>query len=107
MFKRKPIFAIAIIGAVFALSSAAAAAQGAPVSAPIFPGPDGNLYRVDTYIQTLAPTGGGVQSGRDVKRITVVVTRPGDLTKILTRLATTVDLATGCIDGDGSPAPCT
>jgi len=44
MFKRNHIFAIAIVGAAFALSPAAVAAQGAPVSAPIFPGPDGKPH---------------------------------------------------------------
>jgi type II secretory pathway component PulJ len=55
-------------------------------------GADGRTYRVDTYIRELTLT-----SGRPVKRVTVVVR--GSDGKVLARLSSTFDLATGCMSG--------
>jgi type II secretory pathway pseudopilin PulG len=64
-------------------------------------GPDGNQYRVDSYVTTET-----VASGRDVKRVTVVVRRNDDLSALpLARLSANFDLATGCIPGDATN-PC-
>ncbi len=52
-------------------------------------GPDGNSYRVDTYIVAETPT-----NGRAVKRVTVVVRRSG-ASKTLARLTSTFDASTG------------
>ena len=60
------------------------------------PGPDNRQYRVDSYVRTDT-----VPSGRDVKRVTVVVRRADDLTRPpLARLSASFDLATGCIRND-------
>ena len=64
-------------------------------------GPDGRLYRIDTFIRTLTSASGGPTSGRDVKRVTVVVRRQ-TTGQVLSRLSTTFDKATGCV----SPSPC-
>jgi len=64
-------------------------------------GPDGRLYRVDTYVRQLTSATGGPASGRDVKRVTVVVRRQAT-GGVLARLSTTFDKSTGCI----SPNPC-
>jgi type II secretory pathway pseudopilin PulG len=59
-------------------------------------GPDGKNYRLDSYVRTVT-----VASGRDVKRVTVVVRRADDLTAApLARLTHSFDLATGCIPGN-------
>ena len=64
-------------------------------------GPDGNNYRVDSYVRTVTVT-----SGRDVKRVTVVVRRANDLTvPPLARLTHRFDLATGCLPGS-TTTPC-
>jgi type II secretory pathway pseudopilin PulG len=64
-------------------------------------GPDGNQYRIDSYVHTES-----VSSGRDVKRVAVVVRRANDLSvPPLARLSATYDLATGCIPGDATN-PC-
>jgi type II secretory pathway pseudopilin PulG len=52
-------------------------------------GPDGNSYRIDTYIVSETPT-----NGRPVKRATVVVRKSGT-SKTLARLTSTFDAATG------------
>jgi type II secretory pathway pseudopilin PulG len=56
--------------------------------------PDGKTYRVDTYVSQLsgadAPTG-----GRTIKQVTVVVRRADD--RVLTRLTSNFDQATGCV----------
>ena len=52
-------------------------------------GPDGNSYRVDTYIVAETPP-----SGRPVKRVTVVVRKTGT-SKTLARLTSTFDASTG------------
>ena len=58
-------------------------------------GPDGNNYRIDSYVRMTS-----VASGRSVKRVTVVVRRADDLTvPALARLSTSFDLATGCVPG--------
>lgn len=67
-------------------------------------GPDGFKYRTDTYVRTLTAAGGGVYNGRDVKRVAVTVRKQEDQTKLLARVATTFDRATGC-DGTTSN-PC-
>ena len=64
-------------------------------------GPDGRVYRIDTYVRTLTSGSGGPTSGRDVKRVTVVVRRQTS-GQVLSRLSTTFDKATGCV----SPNPC-
>ncbi len=62
------------------------------------PGPDSKQYRVDSYVRTDT-----VSSGRDVKRVTVVVRRADDLTRPpLARLSASFDLATGCIRNDAT-----
>jgi type II secretory pathway pseudopilin PulG len=64
-------------------------------------GPDGNNYRVDSYVRTVT-----VASGRDVKRVTVVVRRADDLSAApLARLTHSFDLATGCVPGSPTD-PC-
>jgi type II secretory pathway pseudopilin PulG len=55
-------------------------------------GADGRTYRIDTYIRAITLT-----SGRAVKRVTVVV-RGAD-GKVLARITSTFDLATGCLSG--------
>jgi type II secretory pathway pseudopilin PulG len=52
-------------------------------------GPDGNSYRVDTYIVAETPF-----DGRPVKRVTVVVRKAG-VAKTLARLTSTFDASTG------------
>jgi type II secretory pathway pseudopilin PulG len=64
-------------------------------------GPDGNNYRLDSYVRTVT-----VASGRDVKRVTIVVRRADDLSAPpLARLTHSFDLATGCIPGS-TTNPC-
>ena len=73
-------------------------ATSRPECAPVQtrPGPDNRQYRVDSYVRTDT-----VLSGRDVKRVTVVVRRADDLTRPpLARLSASFDLATGCIRND-------
>jgi type II secretory pathway pseudopilin PulG len=56
--------------------------------------PDGHTYRIDTYITQL--TGGNAPvSGRTVKQVTVVVRRADN--KVLARLTSNFDQATGCV----------
>lgn len=55
------------------------------------PGADGRAYRVDTYVRTVTPS-----SGRDGKQVTVVVRLASDPSRVLARLTTNYDLATGC-----------
>ena len=55
-------------------------------------GADGRTYRVDTYVRQVT-----LASGRPVKKATVVVR--GSDGKVLARLSTTFDLATGCMSG--------
>jgi len=58
------------------------------------PSPDGRTYRVDTYVTRL--TGSAAPSGgRTVKRVTVVVRRSDG--KVLSRLSSDFDQATGCV----------
>jgi type II secretory pathway pseudopilin PulG len=59
-------------------------------------GPDNRNYRVDTYARQLTSGTGGVVGGRDVKRVTVVVRGLSD-NKVLARLSSTFDQATGCL----------
>jgi type II secretory pathway pseudopilin PulG len=59
-------------------------------------GPDGRSYRIDTYVRELSSGAGGPTSGRDVKRVTVVVRAEKD-GKLLARLSSTFDQATGCL----------
>jgi type II secretory pathway component PulJ len=65
-------------------------------------GADSRQYRVDTYVRLLptgsadAPTG-----AREVKRVTVVVRRADS--KVLARLSSTFDQATGCLGTTGAP----
>jgi type II secretory pathway pseudopilin PulG len=76
------------------------AAECQPVQSSVT-GPDGRVYRVDTFIRTLTSGTGGPTSGRDVKRVTVVVRRQ-NTGQVLSRLSTTFDKSTGCV----SPNPC-
>jgi Tfp pilus assembly protein PilE len=65
-------------------------------------GPDNRSYRIDTYVRLLptgsadAPTG-----ARGVKRVTVVVRN--STSKVLTRLTSTFDQATGCLGTTSNP----
>lgn len=54
-------------------------------------GADGRSYRVDTYIQVVTPS-----SGRPGKRVTAVVRLASDTSRILAKLTSNFDLATGC-----------
>lgn len=64
-------------------------------------GPDSKQYRIDSYVRTAT-----VSSGRNGKRVTVVVRRADDLTLApLARLSASFDLATGCIPNDATN-PC-
>jgi type II secretory pathway pseudopilin PulG len=54
-------------------------------------GPDGRVYRVDTYIISEAPTA----SSREVKVVTVVIRDGNDLSKALVRTQSTFDESTG------------
>ena len=53
-------------------------------------GADGKTYRVDTFIVSTTPTG-----GRAVKRVTVVVRDPNNLSISFARQVSTFDLSTG------------
>lgn len=78
---------------------ATARPECSPVQTAI--GPDSKQYRVDSYVRMVT-----VASGRDVKRVTVVVRRADDLTLApLARLSASFDLATGCIPNDATN-PC-
>lgn len=83
-----------------AATCTASAAECQPVQASVT-GPDGRSYRIDTYIRQLTSGTGGPASGRDVKRVTVVV-RQVATGQTLARLSSTFDKSTGCI----SPNPC-
>ncbi len=67
-------------------------------------GPDGLQYRIDTYVRVLSSGGGGVPSGRDVKRVTVTVRKNDAQTQVLARLTTTFDRSTGC--DPSAPSTC-
>lgn len=54
-------------------------------------GPDGRAYQVDTYIQVVTPS-----SGRAGKQVTVVVRLSSDPSRVLAKLTSNYDLATGC-----------
>lgn len=57
-------------------------------------GPDGHSYRIDTYVMLHDPTGSGLS--RDVKKVTVVVRNPNDLTATpLARQISTFDQLSG------------
>lgn len=80
-----------------------ACATSPPECTPIrtVSGPDGNNYRLDSYVRTV-----NVTSGRPVKRVTVVVRRADNLSAApLARLSASFDLATGCIP-DSTTNPC-
>lgn len=89
-------------------ASTACASSSAPECQPVqaaVTGPDGRSYRVDTYVRELTPGAGGIQQGRNVKRVTVVVRWNGNLAATpLARLTTTFDRWTGCIEGSTLPA---
>jgi type II secretory pathway pseudopilin PulG len=53
-------------------------------------GADGKTYRVDTFIVSTTPTG-----GRPVKRVTVVIRDPNNLSISFARQVSTFDLSTG------------
>jgi type II secretory pathway pseudopilin PulG len=57
-------------------------------------GPDGRSYRIDTYVRALSGAD-APPSSRGVKRVTVVVRDSSD-GKVLARLTSSFDLATGC-----------
>ncbi len=54
-------------------------------------GPDDRAYRVDTYVQAVTPS-----SGRAGKQVTVIVRLASDTSKVLAKLTSNYDLATGC-----------
>jgi len=54
-------------------------------------GADGRAYRVDTYIQPVTPS-----SGRPGKQVTVIVMLASDTSRVLAKLTSNYDLATGC-----------
>jgi phosphoserine phosphatase len=88
-------------------SVTACAASAAPECQPTqssITGPDGFQYRIDTYIRTLTSAGGGIASGRTVKRVVVTVRKHDNLTTVLARMTGTFDQSTGC-DGSGTN-PC-
>lgn len=64
-------------------------------------GPDNRTYRIDSYVR-LVGAGSGPAGGREVKEVTVVVRESG-AAKVLARLSSTFDKATGCVSGD---TPC-
>jgi hypothetical protein len=69
-----------------------------PVQASVT-GPDGRAYRIDTYIVDAAVTG-----GRTGKQVTVIVYLASATSKVLAKLTSNFDLATGCIVGSATPA---
>jgi len=62
-------------------------------------GADGRAYRVDTYIQVVTPS-----SGRAGKQVTVVVRLASDTSRVLAKLTTNYDLATGCTTNTAAAA---
>jgi hypothetical protein len=54
-------------------------------------GADGRAYRVDTYVQAVTPS-----SGRPGKQVTVIVRLASDTSRVLAKLTSNYDLATGC-----------
>ena len=54
-------------------------------------GSDSRTYRVDTYITAITPS-----SGRPGKQVTVIVRLASDTSRILAKLTSNYDLATGC-----------
>ncbi len=54
-------------------------------------GADGRAYRVDTYVRAVTPS-----SGRAGKEVTVVVRLASDTSRVLAKLTSNYDLATGC-----------
>jgi len=66
-------------------------------------GPDKFQYRIDTYIRTLTAAGGGITSGRTVKRVVVTVLEQDSLTTVLARMLATFDQSTGCDGTSGNP----
>ena len=53
-------------------------------------GADGKTYRIDTFIVSTTPTG-----GRPVKRVTVVIRDPNNLSISFARQVSTFDQSTG------------
>lgn len=64
-----------------------------PVQASVN-GPDARTYRVDTYIVDMPVTG-----GRTGKQVTVSARLASDPSRVLAKLTSNFDLATGCIPG--------
>lgn len=62
-------------------------------------GADGRAYRVDTYIQAVTPS-----SGRAGKQVTVVVRLASDSSRVLAKLTSNYDLATGCTTNTAAAA---
>ncbi|MCY7302969.1 MAG: hypothetical protein LH654_08005 [Thermoleophilia bacterium] len=65
-------------------------AECKPVQSSVTGG-DGRAYRVDTYIQPVTPS-----SGRPGKQVTVIVMLASDTSRVLAKLTSNYDLATGC-----------
>lgn len=65
-------------------------AECQPIQASVT-GADGRAYRVDTYVRAVTPS-----SGRAGKQVTVVVRLASDTSRILAKLTSNYDLATGC-----------
>lgn len=63
-------------------------------------GPDGKLYRIDTYIRSVTPS-----SGRATKQVTVAVRRQESTSQVLAELTAAFDLWTGCVYRS-TTAPC-
>ena len=70
-----------------------------PVQA-LVTGSDNRTYRIDTYITANTPAG-----GRAGKQVTVYVRLASDLSRVLAKLTSNFDRATGCIEGSTSN-PC-
>ncbi len=62
-------------------------------------GADGRAYRVDTFVQAVTPS-----SGRAGKQVTVVVRLASDTSRILAKLTSNYDLATGCTSDTSAAA---
>jgi Tfp pilus assembly protein PilV len=59
----------------------------------VLTGPDGQQYRIDTYIHLEQPQ--PTASTRQLKRVTVVVRHASDLSRVLARQVSTFDLLSG------------
>lgn len=77
-----------------AFACASTSAECIPIQTSVS-GPDGRAYRIDSYITNYTPT-----NGRVGKQVTVNVRLASDTTKVLAKLTSNFDRATGCVYGD-------